>query len=81
MRRYGLSGLACDEDKQTVFWLYDLVLHDQQYVMSHTGAESATIDELFAAFRHQTSIPSKEEFLARMRAKIDRQAHLHLRLG
>jgi len=60
-----------------VFALYDLVPDGKVYRLTHKRFLSASIDELFRAFRTNPNIPSKQDFMDRLSAKIS----MRLKLG
>jgi hypothetical protein len=78
--RYNLHGMRYLEDHSTRFAIYDLRREDNKYELFQTRIESSTIDDLFYAFRNNPKIPSKDDFIRKLKGKIQRNAHLQLDL-
>ncbi len=55
-----------------VFAVYDLIRSEETYTLTLQEYVSASVDALFAALRQNTSIPEKDQFIARLEAKIER---------
>jgi hypothetical protein len=64
-----------------VFALYDLAPAGMGYNLTHQKFASASIDELFRAFRNKDNIPSREDFLKRLRGRITKHLYISLRAG
>jgi len=80
--RYGLADhTTFTRDDATVFAIYDLVADDIGYGLKPTRKISASVDELFHAFRHNTDIPSKQAFLRRIKDRIEQKAQLDFNLN
>jgi hypothetical protein len=75
--RYNLQRLGYNPKHSTVFALYDLVSGETAYRLTHRRFVSASVDDLFRAFRTNPNIPSRQDFMNRLSAKIS----AHLRLG
>ena len=80
-KRYNLQDLKYDDNHTTVFKLYDLKPHKKSLTLNPTRTLSASIDELFRAFRNNPNIPPVENFLKRLKMKIEAQAQLSLNLN
>ena len=80
-RRYRLDGLGYNEKHSTVFALYDLAPARMSYDLTHRHFLSASIDELFRAFRNNANIPSREDFMTRLQSRITNHLYISLRSG
>jgi len=78
--RYNLQGLGYSPKHSTVFALYDLVPDGKAYRLTHKRFVSASVDDLFRAFRTNPNIPSKQDFMDRLSAKISAQLKLGLQV-
>lgn len=78
--RYNLTDIGYSDEHATVFALYDLVPSKTRFDLVTTRKVSASIDQLFAAFRNNPHIPSLGSFIQGLQAKISGQAQLSLRL-
>jgi hypothetical protein len=67
---HGLHGMTFDPAHSTVFMTYDLVESEGQHRLSQARIESATMDRLFDAFRHNSPIPSKDDFVDRLKTRV-----------
>lgn len=65
--------LAYDQNKATVFALYDLRSQTDRLTLVHSRSLSATIDELFYALRHNPNIPKKDALLEALKKRITKQ--------
>jgi hypothetical protein len=54
------------------FAVYDLVQRTDTYVLTRQRFVSASVDALFAALRQNPNVPEKEQFVAKLRAKIEK---------
>lgn len=79
--RYNLQTLTLDPQNATLFALYGLQTQGQRFAVVSSRLVSASIDQLFAAFRNNPNIPSEEDFVHTLKCKIEGQAHLSLHLG
>jgi hypothetical protein len=79
--RYSLQKLAFKSQHSTVFALYDLKPAKQKFELIATRKISATMDQLFAAFRNNPNIPPVEKFVEMLEGKIEGEAQLSLHLG
>lgn len=78
--RYNLQNIGFHDKHSTVFALYDLKPSPEKFDLIATRKTSASIDQLFASFRHNPNIPPLETFLESLQAKIIGQAQISLRL-
>jgi hypothetical protein len=65
-------GLESGSSDTNVFAVYDLVRAGEAHVLTLQRFLSAGVDALFAALRQNTSIPTKDQFVAKLQAKIAR---------
>jgi hypothetical protein len=79
--RYNLQRLAFHEDHSTLFSLYDLKVTGQNLELVASRKISASMDQLFGAFRNNPNIPSVEKFQKTLAKKIHTGAQISLRLG
>jgi hypothetical protein len=77
---HGLHGMAFDQAHSTVFMTYDLVEGEGQKSLARARLESATMDQLFEAFQHNAPIPSKDEFVQKLKEKVEDEGPSRLRL-
>jgi hypothetical protein len=78
--RYGLESLDYSPEDTIVFAVYDIVRAAKAYQLSQTRIESATVEELFAAFRNNRNIPDKDMFVQALQKKMKARMELKLRL-
>ena len=79
-RRYNLENITYDEEDITVFFEYNMKYDKNKYKLINTKIDSASIDELFKAFRTNPNIPSKTLFLSKLQEKIKLNLNLKLEL-
>lgn len=79
--RYNLQHLAFNPQHSTVFALYDLKPGKEKFELLASRKISASMDQLFAAFRSNPNIPSVDTFLAGLERKIEAEAQISLHLG
>ncbi|MCX7886533.1 MAG: NotI family restriction endonuclease [Verrucomicrobiae bacterium] len=79
--KYNLQHLAYKPQHSTVFALYDLVPERQSFALKTSRKISASMDQLFDAFRTNPNIPPLEKFLSGLKRKIETQAQISLHLG
>ncbi len=79
--RYNLQKIKYDPRHSTVFALYDLKRGGDRFDLLATRKTSASIDQLFGAFRNNPNIPSLDTFLAGLKGKIEAEAQVSLHLG
>jgi len=80
LNRYNLNGMSYDENHSTVFMIYDLKQQAGKYDLFQNRIESSSIDDLFNAFRNNPDIPSKQDFLKKLNAKLKAKLELRLEL-
>jgi len=80
-RRYGLQELGYSDEHRTVFLICDIVSREEGYKLTRTRKLSASVDDLFRAFRSNTDIPPLSGFLSVLERRIEDNAQLELRLG
>jgi hypothetical protein len=78
--RYNLAGIGYRDEHATVFALYDLARTETRFDLVTTRKVSASIDQLFTAFRNNPHIPSLGTFTQGLQDRISGQAQLSLRL-
>lgn len=78
--RYNLHNLKFDDTHSTVFMVYDLEQNEDTFQIVLSRTESSTIDNLFAAFRNNPNIPSKDHFVSRLGKKISENVQLRFSL-
>lgn len=78
--RYSLQKLSYDSHHSTVFALYDLKSAKQKFDLIATRKISASMDQLFAAFRNNPNIPPVEKFVEMLKGKIEGEAQISLEL-
>lgn len=78
--RYNLREIGFGQEHSTVFVPYNLVGREERFELVLSRMTSATIDQLFNAFRNNPDIPSKDEFTGVLEAKIEGEMHLNLDL-
>ena len=76
--RYNLQGLEYNSKHSTVFALYDFVPDGKSFRWTHKRFVSASVDDLFRSFRNNPNIPSKDDFLKKLSAKIATRLKLKL---
>jgi len=79
--RYNLQTLDFQPQHSTVFALYDLIPHKQQFDLVASRKVSASMDQLFAAIRNNPDIPSVDEFLEMLKEKVEGESQISLQLG
>jgi len=79
--RYNLQSLDFHSQHSTVFALYDLKPTKERFELVASRNISASMDQLFAAFRNNPNIPSVERFQEALTRKIEGEAQISLRLG
>jgi hypothetical protein len=79
--RYSLQKLAYQPQHSTVFALYDLKPEKLKFDLVASRKISASMDQLFAAFRNNPNIPPVEKFLKMLKGKIEGEAQISLQLG
>lgn len=79
--RYNLQSPDLQPDHSTIFALCDLKESGEIFELVVTRKISASMDQLFAAFRNNPNIPSVAKFLEALKRKIDAEAHISLHLG
>ncbi|MGD0651447.1 MAG: NotI family restriction endonuclease [Verrucomicrobiia bacterium] len=79
--RYRFQRLSYKPQHSTVFALYDLKSGKDRFEMVASRKISATMDQLFDAFRNNPNIPSVDAFLAGLKQKIETEAQISLQLG
>jgi len=77
--RYNLGEMRYNPSHTTVFTVYDLARRENQYQLAQTRLESATMDELFSAFRNNPNIPGKDMFVETLQRKIRAKLELAFR--
>jgi hypothetical protein len=78
--RYSLHRLSYKPQHSTVFALYDLKPAKDRFDMVASRKTSASMDQLFSAFRNNPNIPSVDTFLASLKGKIENEAQISLHL-
>ncbi len=62
-----------------VFAVYDLVRGMEAYVLTLQRFASSSVDALFTALRQNPNVPEKDQFVAKLQARMEQQQpHLHL---
>ncbi len=79
--RYNLQNLGLQSEHSTFFALYDLKASREKFELITTRKISASMDQLFGAFRDNSNIPSVEKFHETLKRKVDTEAQISLRLG
>ena len=79
--RYNLQNLGFESQHSTVFALYDLKRTKEMFELVASRKISASMDQLFAAFRNNPNVPSVTRFLEALKRKIEGEAQISLRLG
>lgn len=77
---HGLHGMTFDRAHSTVFMTYNLVEGKGQNTLAQARLESATMDQLFDAFQHNAPIPSKDDFVSKLKDKIEEGRHKGMKL-
>jgi hypothetical protein len=80
LNRYNLNGMSYNDNHATVFMIYDLKQQAGKYDLFQTRIESSSIDDLFNAFRNNPDIPSKQDFVKKLNAKLKARLELKLEL-
>jgi len=80
LHRYNLNAMTFNPKHRIVFAIYDLRRIDAKYGLFQTRIESSTTDALFAAFRNNPDIPSKDAFIEKLRQKLRARVELKLQL-
>jgi hypothetical protein len=78
--RYNLRTIGFGKEHSTNFAVYNLVGQEKRFELVASRMTSASIDQLFNAFRNNPDIPSKDEFIGVLQSKIDAEMHLKLDL-
>jgi len=79
--RYNLQNLEYHPEHSTVFALYDLKGSGETFNLLASRKTSASIDQLFGAFRNNPNIPSITTFHDSLKRKIETESHISLHLG
>jgi len=79
--RYSLQSLGLQSEHSTFFALYDLKSTGEKLELVTGRKISASMDQLFGAFRNNPNIPSVEKFHETLKRKVDTDAQISLRLG
>lgn len=79
--RYNLEHLAFDPVHSTVFAVYDLKPGKQRLELVLSRMVSASMDQLFAAFRDNPNIPSLDKFVAALKGRTEAGARIAVQLG
>ena len=79
--RYNLEEIESGSGYSTVFATYNLAPSGGRFELVSSRMKSATIDQLFEAFRKNPDIPSKDDFIEVLQGKIEADMHLHLDLS
>ncbi len=77
--RYNLNGMSYNKKHSTMFAIYDLRQAGDRYELFQTRIESSTIDDLFKAFRNNPNIPSKDNFVDKLKAKMKAKMQVKLK--
>jgi hypothetical protein len=78
--RYDLGNLQYKKTHSTIFAIYELIAGKKIFHVELVTYESSTIKHLFSAFMNNPSIPSKDDFINRLKGKIEAKIGLNLRL-
>jgi hypothetical protein len=78
--RYKLHGMTYNPNHCIAFAIYDLKRTEDKYELFQTRIESATIDELFEAFRHNLDIPPKDAFIEKLTRRLRARMELKFQL-
>ncbi len=78
--RYNLGNIGAGTKYSTNFAIYNMVSSEEKFELVLSRMTSATIDQLFSAFRNNPDIPSKDEFTGMLQSKIEAEMHLKLNL-
>ena len=79
--RYNLQNLGFQSAHSTVFALYDLKSSGETFNLAANRKTSASMDQLFGAFRNNPNIPSITKFHGTLKRKLETDAHISLHLG
>lgn len=79
--KYHLESLTPGRDKHTVFAVYDLNRAGDSLHLTLNGYWSVAMDGLFHDLRRSQPVPSKTEFLGRLKDRVDKELHLKLKIG
>jgi len=79
--RYRLGELGFHESDATVFALYDHALTQGSLTLTRKRFVSASVDDLFRAFRNNPNIPAKSAFVKRLQCRIHQRLYISLRIG
>ena len=79
--RYNLQNLEYHLEHSTVFALYDLNGSGETFNLLASRKTSASMDQLFGAFRNNPNIPSITTFHDSLKRKIETESHISLHLG
>jgi hypothetical protein len=79
--RYSLQKLGFQSSHSTVFALYDIKPGRERFELIASRKISASMDQLFDAFRNNPNIPPVEAFLEMLKGKIEGEAQISLQLG
>ena len=67
-----------DSSNLNVFAVYDLERGRETYVLTQQRFVSASVDALFTALRQNPNVPEKDQFVAKLQARIEQgKPHLH----
>jgi hypothetical protein len=78
--RYNLGEIGYGQEHSTNFAIYNLASQEDHFELVASRMTSASIDQLFNAFRSNPDIPSKDTFIGVLQAKIEAEIHLKLDL-
>lgn len=79
--RYNLQDIGCEADCSTVFVTYDLLSQPEHLELRPNRQRTATVDQLFSAFRNNPNIPSLDDFMSELGQKVRAKAQLSLYRG
>lgn len=78
--RYDLGSLQYKRTHSTIFAIYELRTGKKTFHVELVTYESSTIKHLISAFMNNPNIPSKDDFINRLKGKIEAKIGLNLRL-
>jgi len=81
LNRYKLHGIVYNPSHSIVFAIYDLKRNKEAYELFQKRVESSAIENLFKAFRNNLDVPSKDEFMEKLREKMLARIELKSQLG
>lgn len=66
-----LKPFTFSNENSTRFAIYDLILNQNEYRLKLKKFTSTNIDTIFNAFRYNSDVPDKKEFIKKLEEKVE----------